>query len=72
MENEMRIHPETGEILRRDVRTVKYTYKGESIIVDQPGWYTEKGEDGILTSEDMDVSDEALRILKARHEESLK
>ena len=69
---EMRIHPETGEILRRDVRPVKYTYKGESIIVDQPGWYPEKGDDGILTSEDMDVSDEALRILKARHAESLK
>ena len=68
---ETRIHPETGELLRRDVRPVKYTYKGESIIVDQPGWYPEKGDDGILTSEDMDVSDKALRILKSRHEVSL-
>ena len=71
MEKGIKIHPETGELLRRDVRPVKYTYKGESIIVDQPGWYPEKGDDGILTSEDMDVSDKALRILKSRYEESL-
>ena len=67
---ETRIHPETGEILHRDIRPVKYTYKGESITVDQPGWYPAEGDDGILTSEDMDVSDKALRILKARYETS--
>ena len=65
---ETRIHPETGEILRRDIRPVKYTYRGESIIIDQPGWYPAEGDNGILTSADMDVSDKALRILKSRHE----
>ena len=66
-----KIHPETGEILHRDVRPIEYTYKGESIIVDQPGWYPMEGDDGILTQDDMDVADEALRIMKARHQQKL-
>ena len=67
------IHPETGEILYRDVRSIEYTYKGESIIVDQPGWYPKDGndDDGILSQEDMKVSDNALRIMKARHQQKL-
>ena len=67
------IHPETGEVLYRDVRPIEYTYKGESIIVDQPGWYPKNGndDDGILSQEDMEVSDEALRIMKARHQQKL-
>ena len=65
---ETRIHPETGEILRRDIRPVEFTYKGEKIFVDMPGWYPAKGDEGIFTHEDMTVSDQALRILKARHE----
>ena len=62
-----KIHPETGEILHRDVRPIEYCYKGEKIIVNQPGWYPAEGDDGILTQEDMDVSDRALEIMKARH-----
>ena len=65
---ETRVHPETGEILRRDVRPVEFAYKGEKIIVDMPGWYPNSGDDGIFTHEDMKVSDQALRILKSRHE----
>lgn len=67
------IHPETGAVLHRDIRPIKYTYKGESIIVDQPGWYPKNGndDDGILSQEDMKVSDNALRIMKARHQQKL-
>ena len=67
------IHPETGETLYRDVRPVKYTYKGESIIVDQPGWYPKNGnyDDGILSQSDMKVAGDAVRIIKARHEQKL-
>ena len=65
---ETRIHPETGEILRRDVRPIEFSYKGERIIVDMPGWYPEKGDEGIFTHEDMNISDQALRILKSRYE----
>ena len=62
-----KIHPETGEVLHRDVRPVEYTYKGESIIVNQPGWYPAEGDDGILTQEDMKIAGQAVRTLKARH-----
>lgn len=65
---ETRIHPETGEILRRDVRAIEFSYKGEKIFVDMPGWYPKEGDDGIFTHEDMKISDQALRILKSRHE----
>ena len=65
---ETRVHPETGEILRRDVRPIEFAYKGEKITVDMPGWYPAEGDDGIFTHEDMKISDQALRILKSRHE----
>ena len=65
------IHPETGEILHRDIRPIEYTYKGEKITVNQPGWYPAEGDDGILTREDCDVADEALAIMKARYEEKI-
>ncbi len=70
---ETRIHPETGEILYRDIRPVEYTYKGEKIIVNQPGWFPKdkNSDDGILSREDCKVSDQALTILKARHEEKI-
>ena len=61
-----RIHPETGEILRRDVRKIETTYKGETIIHDMPGWYPADNDNGIYTREDMKFSDEALEILKER------
>ena len=68
MDNETRIHPETGEILHRDVRPIEFTYRGEKIFVDMPGWYPVEGDEGIFTHEDMEVSDQALRILKSRYE----
>ena len=66
-----KIHPETGEILHRDVRPIEYEYKGEKIVVNMPGWYPAEGDDGIFTREDCKFSDQALRILKARHAEKL-
>ncbi len=66
-----KIHPETGEVLHRDVRPIEYTYKGETIIVDQPGWYPDDNDDGILTQEDMKVAGDVLRSLKARHQQKL-
>lgn len=70
MENTM-IHPETGKILRRDVRPIEYTYKGEKITINQPGWFPDGDDDGVLTSEDWKISDQALEILKARHAEKI-
>ena len=62
-----KIHPETGEILHRDVHEIEYEYKGEKIKIKQPAWYNDKGDDGILTSSDWKIADQALEILKARH-----
>lgn len=36
MDTNTMIHPLTGEILRRDIRPIEYTYKGETIIFDTP------------------------------------
>ena len=63
------IHPETGEILRRDIRSIEFSYKGEKIIVDMPGWYPDDNDEGIFSQEDMKVSDEALKYLKSVVEE---
>jgi HTH-type transcriptional regulator / antitoxin MqsA len=58
--------PETGEMLTRDVRPFVVTYKGESITVDRPGYYSASNDEGVLIGDDMRVTDEALRILKER------
>jgi HTH-type transcriptional regulator/antitoxin MqsA len=62
------ICPETGALMQRGVRPLTLTYKGQSITVDMPGWYTDQSEEGILTGEDMKISDRALNKLKARTE----
>jgi HTH-type transcriptional regulator / antitoxin MqsA len=58
--------PETGELLTRDTRPFVVTYKGQSIIVDLPGYYSDFGEDGVHIGDDMIAVDEALRVLKER------
>lgn len=61
---ETMISPETGEVLRRDVRPFVVTYKGKNRTVDLPGYYPENGNDGVHVGEDMEVTDAALRALK--------
>jgi HTH-type transcriptional regulator / antitoxin MqsA len=58
------VSPETGEVLRRDVRPFVVTYKGKSRTVDLPGYYPENGEDGVHVGDDMEGTDAALRALK--------
>lgn len=65
---ETRIHPETGEILHRDVRLIEFSFKGEKFTVNMPGWYPAEGDEGIFTHEDLKVSERALANLRARHE----
>ena len=71
MIEETMIHPETGELLRRDIRPIEFSYKGEKITMEMPGWYPPEGDDGIFSMDDMAVHDKALRILKTRHQQSL-
>ena len=64
---ETRIHPETGEILHREVHEVEYEYKGEKIKVMQPAWYNDRGDDGIFTSADWKIADQEYEILREHH-----
>ena len=66
-----KIHPETGEILHRDIRPFEFNFRGEKIIIDMPGWYPEDNDNGIFTQDDMKISGETLRNLKARYAEKL-
>jgi HTH-type transcriptional regulator/antitoxin MqsA len=54
--------------MRRDVRPMTLTYKGESITFDMPGWYCDQSEESIHTGEDMKISDRMLNRLKGRSE----
>jgi HTH-type transcriptional regulator / antitoxin MqsA len=60
--------PETGETLIRGVRPFAVTYKGESVIVDLPGYYPTGEGDGLHVGKDMSIVDEALRDLKEKME----
>ena len=53
MAKETRIHPETGETLRRDVRPMTVSYAIYSKTVDVPGWYPEGDGDAIHTGKDL-------------------
>lgn len=64
-----RVHPETGEELRRGVRPLTLSYRGLETTVQMPGWYAADdptGENGLHAPGDMKVSDRALVALKAR------
>jgi len=57
--------------MQRGVRPFTLTYKGQSITVDMPGWYSDGSDEGIFTGDDMKTSDRALNRLKARSESLL-
>lgn len=60
------ISPETGETLRRGVRPFPVAYKGESVVVDLPGYYPASGNEGVHVGDDMAAVDAALRVLKEK------
>jgi len=60
--------PKTGAPLRRGVRPMTLTYKGESSNFEMPGWYCDDCEESIHTGKDMKVSDRRLNRLKALSE----
>jgi HTH-type transcriptional regulator/antitoxin MqsA len=62
-----RISPETGAVMKRDVRPMTLSYKGRSLVIAMPGWYADDGvTDSIHSGADMKVSDRALHRLKAQ------
>ena len=62
-----RIHPDTGKVLRRDVRETIVEYKGLSEKVVIPGWYPDDDSDSIHTGTDLKESDKVYRRLKKIH-----
>ena len=61
-----RIHPETGEKLRRGVRCFTVHYAGRARTVDLPGWYpAKKNGEGVHVGDDMTAAERALAELKA-------
>lgn len=62
-----RIHPETGEVLRRGVRAETVRYASLSRIVDVPGWYPEGDGDGLHDGADLAESDRVYRELRAEY-----
>jgi HTH-type transcriptional regulator/antitoxin MqsA len=64
---ETRVHPETGKVLRREVRRQSVTVGSMSRIVDVPGWYPDDDSDSIHGGGDLSASDEAFRALRAAY-----
>lgn len=64
--NTTMISPETGETLARGVRPFTVTYKGQSMVVDLPGYYPASEGEGVHVGNDMAVVDAALRLLKEK------
>ena len=58
---------ECGAAMTRGIRPMTIHYKGLSVTFEMPGWYGECGE-GVVTANDMDVSDQQLNLLKAQAE----
>lgn len=63
-----RVCHECGGKMARDIRSVTFTYRGESETVDMPGWYCQDCDEGLHYGPDMRVSDRALTVMKARAE----
>jgi HTH-type transcriptional regulator/antitoxin MqsA len=51
--SETRIHPETGQELRRDTRPQTVCVGSLSRVVDVPGWYPDGDGDAIHSGEDL-------------------
>jgi YgiT-type zinc finger domain-containing protein len=55
--------PQCNSDLIREIKDVTYTYNGVTIAVQQQGWWCECGE-GVLTVDDMRVTENKLKIFK--------
>ncbi|HLL30482.1 MAG TPA: hypothetical protein VK403_05755 [Allosphingosinicella sp.] len=56
-----RIHPETGEALRRGVRRQTIRYGSLAREIEVPGWYPKEGGEGVHTGDDLAEADRAFR-----------
>lgn len=61
---EPRIHSETGQVLRRDVRPLTICVGSLSREIDVPGWYPEDDGEAIHSGADLKVLNEAFKTLR--------
>lgn len=64
---ETRIHPRTGNTLRRDARPQVVAFGSMRRAVDVPGWYPDDDGDSIHTGAELAESDRAFQDLKAAY-----
>ena len=64
---ETRIHPETGEVLRRDTRQWTVSFGSLARAVDVPGWYPDGDGDSIHSGIDLEESDRVFQELKTAY-----
>ena len=62
-----RIHPKTGEVLRRDARTQTLSVGSLSREVEVPGWYPEDDSDSIHSGAELQALDQAYLELRAAY-----
>jgi len=64
---EMRIHPETGKILTRDIREqiVRFGPLAQKVLV--PGWYPDDDSDAIHSGKDLAEANEIYKKLRAAY-----
>ncbi len=62
-----RVHPETGKLLHRGVRSRTVSFGSMSCVVDVPGWYPDDDSDSIHTGGDLAASDEAFQALRTAY-----
>jgi HTH-type transcriptional regulator/antitoxin MqsA len=60
------IEPSTGEMLTRDVRPFTVTYRGESMVIDLPGYYPQGDGESVHVGDDLAGWDVALAELRRR------
>ena len=64
---ETRLHPETGKMLRRDVRPQRIRVGSLSRVVEVPGWYPDDDSDSVHSGTDLKASNEAFVALRAAY-----
>jgi HTH-type transcriptional regulator/antitoxin MqsA len=65
--SEKRVHPETGQVLRRDVRPQTVCVGSLSREIDVPGWYPGDDGDAIHSGADLKVLNEAFKTLREEY-----
>lgn len=67
-----RIHPETGKLLRRDVRQQTISVGSLSRLVEVPGWYPDDDSDAIHSGADLKASNQVFLELRAAYAERVR